>query len=125
MNIHITQPASNGQAAKAVTGQYLARAVKYPPGRRAEDAAGWLRGQVIIRPTIKLAAETFGVSVPLVVAARQRHERRDRGKRHGNGGITSLSDSAIDNIVREVGVERVWRAIERLTQPELPLAAAE
>jgi len=121
-------PTTNGQAPipKAVSGQYLAKAtVNYPPRRRAEDAVRWLRGQVTIKPTVKLAAQTFGVSVPLVAQARERLERRERAKHHGNGGATTLSDSAIDNIVREVGVERVWRAIDRLTQPQLPLVAAE
>lgn len=127
-------PTTNGQApaTKTVTGQHLAKAtVNYPPRRRAADAARWLRGQVIIKPTLTLAAKTFGVSVPLVVRARERLkynewlEQQERGKRFGNGGTTTLSDSAIDNIVREVGVERVWRAIDRLTQPQLPLVAAE
>jgi hypothetical protein len=121
-------PTANGQApaTKAVTGQYLAKAtVNYPPRRRADDAAGWLRGQVIIKPTIKLAAETFGVSVPLVAQARDRLEQRERSKRHGNGGTTTLSDDAIDRIVVEVGPERVMRSLDRITQPQLPLVAAE
>ena len=36
-----------------------------------------------------------------------------------------MSDSALENLVREVGLDRVWRAVDRLTQPELPLIAAE
>jgi hypothetical protein len=31
----------------------------------------------------------------------------------------------IENIVREVGVDRVWRVVDKLTSPELPLVAAE
>ena len=109
-----------------ITGQYLAKAtVKYPKWYRAKDAARWLRGELTIKPTLKLACETFGVSAPLVAEARKYLEQQERSKHHGNGGTSSLSDSAIDNIVREVGVERVWRAIDRLTQPELPLVAAE
>jgi hypothetical protein len=57
------------------------------------------------------------VSIPLVAEARDLLERRERGKRHPNGGGTAtLSDDA---------VERIWRAVDRFTQPQLPLAAAE
>jgi hypothetical protein len=121
-------PTTNGQApaTKAVTGQYLARAtVNYPPRRRAEDAVRWLRGQVIIKPTVKLAAKTFGVSVPLVAQARDRLERRARAKHHGNGGTTALSNDAVDHIVAEIGPERVMCSLDRITQPQLPLVAAE
>jgi hypothetical protein len=120
-------PISNGQAPapRVVTGQYLARAVYYPKWYRASDAARWLRGELAVKPTLKLAAETFGVSVPLVAAARERFERQERSKRPGNGGTSALSDSAIDNIVREVGPERVMCSLDRITQPQLPLAAAE
>jgi hypothetical protein len=52
-------------------------------------------------------------------------EQPERTKRLGNGGTAILSDSVIENIVREVGVDRVWRAVDRLTSPELPLVAAE
>jgi hypothetical protein len=120
-------PTTNGQApaTRVVTGQYIAKAtVSYPYWYRASDAARWLRGELAIRPTLKLAAEVFGVSVPLVAAARERFERQERSKRHV-GGTTALSDSAIDNIVREVGPERVMCSLDRITQPQLPLVAAE
>src|SRR5262245_43213593 len=103
---------TNGRApaTKTVTGQFIARAtVNYPPPQRAEDAARWLRGELQIRPTVKLAAETFGVSIPLVVEAREQIERREQGKRHGNGGTTTLSDEAVERIVAEVGIDRIWR----------------
>jgi hypothetical protein len=37
----------------------------------------------------------------------------------------SLTDAELAVLVAEVGVERIWRALDRLTQPELPLVAAE
>jgi hypothetical protein len=37
----------------------------------------------------------------------------------------SLSDADLDVLVREIGVERWWAALERATQPRLPLIAAE
>jgi hypothetical protein len=119
-------PTSNGQAPaiKTVTGQYIAKAtISYPPRQRAEDAVRWLCGQLTVKPTVKLAAETFGVSAPLVAEARKRFEQRERAKRF-NGGTTTLSDSAIEGIVREVGVDRIWRAVDKLTSPELPLGVA-
>src|SRR6476620_7250596 len=60
---------------KLVTGQRIAKAtVGYPPRRRAEDAASWIAGEIQIIPTVKLAAEVFGVSLPPVAEARKRHE---------------------------------------------------
>jgi histone H3/H4 len=36
-----------------------------------------------------------------------------------------LTDAAIDRLIQRAGVERVWAALDRLTQPPLPLIAAE
>jgi hypothetical protein len=133
MELLSTARPSNGQMApatktvktvKTVTGQYLAKAtVNYPSRQRADDAVRWLCGQLTIKPTVKLAAATFGVSAPLVAEARKRFEQRERAKRF-NGGTTTLSDSAIEGIVREVGVDRIWRAVDKLTSPELPFVVA-
>jgi hypothetical protein len=116
-------PPSSGQGhvTPIVTGQHIAKAtVNYAPQQRAADAARWLRGELSIKPTVALAARTFGVSAPLIAEARERLEQRERAKR-----LTVLSDNAIERIVREVGVERIWRAVDKLTSPELPLVAAE
>jgi hypothetical protein len=117
---------ANGQApiGKTVTGQFIARAtVNYPSWQRAEDAVRWLRGDLQIKPTVKQAAETFRVNAPQMKAARERLERR---KRHAaNGGTTTLSDSAVERIVVEIGPERILRVVDKLTSPELPLVAAE
>lgn len=124
---YINHQATNGKspAGKTVTGEYIAKASRhYSSRQRAVDAARWIRGQLQIKPTLKLAAKTFGVSIPLVAAARERLEQQDKHRANGNG-TTTLSDSAVENIVAEVGVDRVWRAIEKLTQPQLPLVAAE
>jgi hypothetical protein len=37
----------------------------------------------------------------------------------------ALSDGDLDTLVGEIGVERLWAAVERATQPRLPLVAAE
>ena len=69
-------------------------------------------------------AATFGVRPAEVKAAREPLEQSER-KRFGNGGAAILSDSVIENIVREVGVDRVWHVVDKLTSPELPQVAAE
>ena len=113
---------------KIITGQRLAKAsVGYPALLRAEDAVRWQRGELQIKPTAKLAAAVFNVSYPRLKQAQARLEPRKHSKHHGlnGGGMTPLSDQALERIVAETGVERVWRVIDRLTAPELPLAAAE
>ena len=76
-----------GKAVKTVTGLFIAKGtVNYPSWHRAEDAVRWLRGELQIKPTIRLAAEVFRVNAPLVEEARERLERRERGKHHGNHG---------------------------------------
>jgi hypothetical protein len=108
---------------KTVTAQHVAKAtVHYPKWERAVDAALWGRGEIAIKPTLALAASVFGVSIPLVVeAGRRLDERRD-----GNGnGAVALSDAVVERMVAEIGVDRIWAAIDKLTQPQLPLQAAE
>src|SRR4051812_44668873 len=90
-------PTTNGQV-PTVTGQHIAKAtVNYAPQQRAADAARWLRGELLIKPTVALAARTFGVSVPLVVEAR---ERAKRAKRFANGSnVSGLSDHVLESLV--------------------------
>lgn len=48
-----------------------------------------------------------------------------RVKRFANGNATpTLSDDVVENFVTEVGVDRVSRVVEKLTQPEFPFAEA-
>ena len=115
-----------GKTVRIVSAQHIAKAsVRYSKWQRAKDAAHWLEGAVQVRPTLTLSAEVFGISVPSVIRARKRIAQAQQGKRHGNGGTTPLSDFAVENIVREVGVDRIWRAVDKITQPKLPLVAAE
>jgi len=37
----------------------------------------------------------------------------------------TLTDDEVKSIVAEIGVERIWRIVDKLTAPELPLVAAE
>jgi hypothetical protein len=93
----------------------LAKAFRsYPRSERARDAAAWIQGGIVIHPTIRLAANVFAVS-----PAQVRAQLGPRAKRR------PLSDAAVERLIARAGVERIWRVIERLTQPQLPLQAAE
>jgi hypothetical protein len=129
MSVVFNLDTPRGQApanpAKTITGEYLAKATRtYPAECRAEDAARWQRGELQIKPTAKLACEVFRVSYPRLKQAQARLEPNKHSRHHGNG-MTPLSDQALERIVAETGVDRIWRVIDRLTAPELPLAAAE
>lgn len=54
-------------------------------------------------------ATALYISVPLVLVE-QLHA-------NGNGGTATLSDAIVEHIVVEVGVERIWRALDRITAP--------
>jgi hypothetical protein len=124
-NLSGALPQALTKPVKTITGLYLAKATrKYPAWRRAKDAVGWLKGEVVIVPTAKLACSVFSVSYPRLKQAEAWHHF----EKHVNGtgaGATALSDEVVERIVAEVGVERIWRVVEKLTQPELPLVAAE
>jgi hypothetical protein len=125
----ISVPSALGQAPKppkVVTGERLAKSSSgYPPWARAEDAARWLRdeGEIRVKPTARLACTVFNVSYPRL---KQGQARLSCDKHHvnGNGAAPALSDDVVERIVTEVGVERIWRVVEKLTQPELPLSPA-
>jgi hypothetical protein len=113
---------------KVVSGLHIAKAtVHYSKEERVRDAALWLRGEVAVAPTLRLAANVFRISVPLLTKVHRQLERLERRVHaNGNGGSTTmLSDDVVERIVAEVGVERIWRALDKLTQPQLPLQAAE
>jgi hypothetical protein len=118
------------QDLKIVTGQRLAKSsCGYPWWARAEDAARWLKGEVVIAPTAKLACEVFRISYPRLKRARALLAVLERSKHHVDekhvNGTTVLSDAVIDGIVAEVGHDRIFAALDRATQPQLPLQAAE
>ena len=125
-------PTTNGQApagktVKTVTGRFIAKAtVNYASWHRAEDAVRWLKGELQIKPTAKLAAETFRVNAQQVKEARERLERRERGKRQGYFDTPVLSPTTRSStLLGGVGPERILRVIDKLTEPALPLVAAE
>jgi hypothetical protein len=117
--LHVSSPtAPIGQVpAKptVISGLHIAKASRsYPKGERARDAAAWVRGGLVIHPTITLAATVFGVS-PVQVRAQLGPRAKPR----------PLTDAALERLVAAIGIDRIWRVIDKLTQPQLPLSAAE
>jgi hypothetical protein len=122
----------NRAAVKTVTGQCLAKSsVGYPLWARAEDAARWLSGEVVVRPTAKMACQIFRVSYPTLKHAQtliwqnRPRVRRVNGNGNGSGAPSLISDDALDRLVAAIGADRVLAAIDRATQPSLPFVAAE
>jgi hypothetical protein len=112
---------------KLVTAEFLNKAAHFSKEDRAEFAAGWLRGLVAVKPTLALAALVFRVSTPLIVAARRQLDEHTNGtgtRITGPAISPVISDSVIDNMITELGPDRVWAALDRWTAPELPLVAA-
>jgi hypothetical protein len=119
-----------GQVARkpeVVTGQRLAKSsVGYPLWVRAEDAARWLSGEVVVQPTAKMACQIFRVSYPVLKQAQALiGQNKPRGDHVDGTGAATLSDDEVVELIAWVGIDRTWRALEKLTQPELPLQAAE
>jgi len=105
---------------KILSGLHLGKVRRCAKRGRAQDAAGWILGEVvIIDPTIKLAASLFGISAALV-----REQLQLRAKHHADGNSNGITDDVVERIVAEIGVERIWCAVDKLTSPELPLVAA-
>jgi hypothetical protein len=76
----LTRTTSNTVAAQmppvpVIPAQFIAKATRgYPKTKRAFDAARWFLGRAQVKPTAKLAAATFGISVPMVAEAISRLE---------------------------------------------------
>ena len=123
-------PPFGGQAAtetpKLLRGRWIAQAsTGYPTWQRILDAAAWVRGELTIQPpTLALAARIWGVSSTAVANELSRDIGGKRFRAILGSNSASLSDDAVMRIVAEVGVERVWRAVDKLTQPPLPFVTA-
>jgi hypothetical protein len=122
MQVNTARPA-NGQPAKTVTGQRIARATTYTKKDRARDAALWRRRKLDIDPpTIALAARIFGISQPMVKKECDRLAQQDR--RRNGSPIPPPTDHEADRLVQWLGPERVMAALDRATQPPLPFSMA-
>jgi hypothetical protein len=65
----IVTPKPMATLPRVVSGRSIAQTTRWDARGRARGAAMWLAGLISVTPTAKLAAQTFGVSMPLVVAA--------------------------------------------------------
>jgi len=107
---------------KIVSSRHLAKAFRYPKWRRARGAAAWIRGEISVTATLKLAASVIGASPPLVKA---QLDRCAKCHTNGNGGDSyPISDAALGRLVAAIGADRVLAALDRLTQPQLPFHQA-
>jgi hypothetical protein len=94
---------------ETITGQAIAKTRRWSQRARANFAARWKLGLINVAPSTKLAAETFGVSVRLVmeeIAYLEAHPPKSNG--------TGSERDKLDAFVRENLLE-VWAAIERVT----------
>jgi hypothetical protein len=69
MNFHSTTAMFTPVPVGDISAQTIAKSSTWTPRRRAKFAALWCSGHLTVKPTIKLAAVTFHVSVPLVADA--------------------------------------------------------
>jgi hypothetical protein len=137
----LSNPATAAKPLRVISGQFVAKAtVNYPKWKRARDAALVLRGEAVVKPTLASLANTFRVSIPLIVKTGRLLDEHKRNKLHINGngsgnGTAALSDSVVENMVAEIGPDRILPFIDpdrilafldRATQPQLqfPLQAA-
>jgi hypothetical protein len=68
-----------------VGGKTIAQTTKWDARGRARGAAMWLLGVISVEPTAKMAAQVFGVSMPLVKEAVVALEAELKVKSNGHG----------------------------------------
>ena len=97
----VSQTASLGQA---LTKPVAKSSTRYPRWVRAGEAARWLRGEVVVEPTAKMACAVFAISYPRLKKAQARLDRNKHhfDEKHVNGnGTPTLSDEFVERIVVE------------------------
>jgi hypothetical protein len=101
-----------------IDGQAIAK-THWSPRQRARRAAEWKLDLIQVRPTTKLSAEVFSVSVPLVVDAIKDLESTvtigELAHRWFDGIWAGMSDDERNRFVRGRLVE-LWDRIDRLTR---------
>ena len=116
-----------------VDGRELSRRLrKLTPAERAILAFDLQCGS-LIRPTPSQAAAVTKASIRYVnTISRATAEERELLE-CGRLSVSALhskyrrpvTDADIERFVVKIGLDRVWRALDRVTAPELPLVAAE
>jgi hypothetical protein len=102
-------------ASITIRGQAIAKTKRWDPRMRARLAAKWKLGLAQIEPTTKLAAEVFGVSVPLVMEETASLEARLAKRAKVNGGGNGMSADQLDSFVR-ANLLAIWNSFERVTR---------
>ncbi len=70
-----------------------------------------------------MACESFDVSYARLKQAQIKLGYR-MPKEHVNGNAVAIhSDNEVDRLLAEIGPDRIWRALDRMTQPMRPLVA--
>ena len=123
-------PRPTRQAPHDATRGYLGH--KRPDWERADLAAkAYLQKRPIEAPTLHQIAFAYRVSVGSIQRRLNTKritvdivERLAQAPWQFPPGVPALSDCAVENIVAKVGVERIWQALDKLTQPELSLLVA-
>jgi hypothetical protein len=93
-------------------GQTIAKTRSWGPRDRAVFAAKWRLGLIQVEPTVKLAALTYGVSVPLV---REEIKILKTRTARANNRVKANGDEALDAYVRD-NLLKIWDAVERVTR---------
>jgi hypothetical protein len=81
-------------------------------------AAKWLAGLVEIKPTTKLAAEVFDVSIPLIMRELAKVEAAPKNgaiNSTTNATTISLSDEERAAVARTLGETELWHLLELAT----------
>jgi len=122
VDIFTVSPAAFQSPASSVDGRSITNA-QWGPRKRAYLAAQWKAGTLNVKPTVKLAAQVFGVCEALVRQATVEVQR----KAEALNGVpvmppnpieslwwTELSQAEQDDFVR-THFDSVWASVERLT----------
>ena len=88
-------------ASITITGQAIAKTKRWNPRMRARLAAKWRLKIAQVEPTTKLAAEVFGVSVPLVMEETASLKARLAKRAKVNGDSNEMSPDILDAWVRD------------------------
>jgi hypothetical protein len=98
-----------------ITGQTIAKS-RWTATKRKHLGAQWVLGRVVVSPTIKLAADVFGVSATLIKqelafirALPNEAETLDAGK-------TSLTIEERQALIEALGPTELWACLELATQ---------
>jgi hypothetical protein len=146
MSTHINSPPER-PAARVTTGRALAKVAKQTRQCSATDRALWACdavGLIVDRLTAEQTARLFDVNVGYVNLLRQMtqderydvadgrislarlyssHRKKANGKAkangHGGNGKPPVSNDQLDQLVHDVGLSRMWAAVERATTPAM------